>query len=157
MSWEFMGTETLPCKCGAGTISISTEMDDWNRKRYNRTVNCEYCKEQERVKAEEADRQKKLHDDLSHKVRGLAEPRYLDKWTEQMTGKSKVDAWRLYTGGEGYPSLGTFRKHMKEEGQIKYFQRLFRQDIGAALIKMGVSDSEIDAILSQIRSLGGRH
>ena len=153
MSWEFMGTETYPCRCGVGTISVSTEMDDWNRKRYQKKINCEYCERQEQAKAEEAHKRKELRDGLLHKARVLAESRHLAAWMKLMTGKSKVDAWRFYTGGSGYPSLGTFRKHMKEEGQGKYFQRLFRQDIGTVLTKMGVTDAELDVILSQIDSL----
>lgn len=150
MSWESMRPETRPCWCGKGTIIFHTEMDDWNRVRHHTEISCQYCKLQQQEKVEAANKQKARCDELYQRAKAMAESRYLQTWVDRYSGLSKVDAWRLYTGGIGYPSLGTFRKHVKEEGLEKYFQRAFRHRFEEALDKMGVVDSEINKLLTQM-------
>lgn len=153
MSWESMGSETSPCWCGKGTIIFHTEMDDWNRVRHHTEINCEYCKLQQQEKIDAANKRKARRDELYQRAKAMAESRYLQAWVDRYSGMSKVDAWRLYTGGVGYPSLGTFRKHVKEGGLAKYFQRVFSHHFEEALDKMGVVDSEIDKLLTQMDQL----
>jgi hypothetical protein len=150
MSWESMGSETRPCWCGKGTIVCYTEMDDWNRVRQHTDINCEFCKLKQQEKVEASDKLKSRRDDLYQRAKAIAESKYLQTWVDRYSGLSKVDAWRLYTGGVGYPSLGTFRKHVKEEGFAKYFQRVFSHRFEEALDKMGVVDPEIKELLTQM-------
>lgn len=150
MSWESMGSETRPCWCGKGTIVCHTEMDDWNRVRQHTDINCDYCKHLQQEKEDAENKRKAQRDELYQKAKVMAESRYLQEWVDRYADMSKVDAWRLYTGGVGYPSLGTFRKHVKEEGFDKYFQRVFSHRFEEALEKMGVADPEIEELLTQI-------
>ena len=59
----------------------------------------------------------------------------------------------IYTGGVGYPSLGTFRNHVKEEGFAEYFQRVFSHRFEEALDKMGIVDTEINELLAQMEQV----
>lgn len=53
MSWEEMGTRSVPCPCGMGTISQTSYGDDWNQIEYGPVViNCDDCKERYRVEEE---------------------------------------------------------------------------------------------------------
>lgn len=147
MSWEKMSVEPKPCPCGQGTITGRTEMDDWNRIRHFETINCKHCraaarerqrKEQERGRKRQALRDKALH---------LAERRYLKKWMDQFSGKSKKAIWLLLTSGTGNPALGTFYSHVRTEGVKPYLRRHFASDFPQVLAGMGVDDAEIPALL----------
>lgn len=150
MSYESMGSEIRPCWCGKGTIVFHTEMDDWNRVRHRTVINCEYCSHQQQEKIDAENKRKARRDELYQRAKAMAESRYLQAWVDRYSGMSKVDAWRLYTGGVGYPAIGTFRKHVKDEGLTKYFQRIFSHRFEEALVRMGVSDSEINELLAQM-------
>jgi hypothetical protein len=139
--------------CGKGTIVHYTEIDDWNRTRYPMEINCEYCKHQQQAKEVTANKRKTLRDELYQRAKTMAESRYLQAWLERYSSLSKVDAWMLYTGGIGYPSLGTFRKHVKEEGLARYFQSIFSHRFEEALDKMGVVDPEIKELLTQMEQV----
>ncbi len=150
MSYESMGTEIRSCWCGKGTIVFDTEMDDWNRVRHRTVINCVYCSRQQQENIDSENKRKARRDELYQRAKTIAESRYQQAWVDRHAGMSKVDAWLLYTGGVGYPSLGTFRKHVKEEGLAKYFRRTFSQGFEEALNKMEVVDPEINEILTQM-------
>jgi hypothetical protein len=62
----------------------------------------------------------------------------------------KKAAWPRYTGGSGYPALGTFYKHVKDAGGVNaYMRRCFESDIEEALRKLPIEDNEIEELLSQ--------
>lgn len=153
MSLESMVPETRPCWCGKGTIVFHTEMDDWNRVRHHTEINCKYCKLQQQEKVDAKNKREVRRNKLHQKAKVMAKSRYLQTWVDRYSGMSKVDAWRLYTGGVGYPSLGTFRKHVKEEGIAKYFQRVFSDHFEEALDKMGIVDPEIKELLIQMEQV----
>jgi hypothetical protein len=55
-----------------------------------------------------------------------------------------------YTGGSGYPSLGTFYKHVNAAGGVsEYMKWRFDCDIEDALRRMSIADKEIETLLSR--------
>ena len=44
MSWEEMGTSSVPCPCGKGKITRTDFGDDWNRFREEIKIDCPACK-----------------------------------------------------------------------------------------------------------------
>ena len=149
MSWEKFSPEIKPCWCGKGTITYIMEMDDWNRTRTSRTINCQECLEKYLSEEKEKTRKKELREKLNHKAKSLAVDRYLDAWLEKFEGLNKKQAWEILTDKSGYPSLGTFYKHTKEEGMPKYIKRQFEQDFEACLEKLGISDENIVKIINE--------
>jgi hypothetical protein len=140
-------------------------MDDWNRTRQSLRMNCPGCavdyvavdsqaydsglryttakwvlkskyKESKKLSAE-AERLKRQADTL-------AEERYIERWLHLFSSKTKKSIWELLTdSGKHYPALGTFYKHIRDEGLDRYLKRQFRQDISKALSMIGVTDIEI--------------
>jgi hypothetical protein len=147
MSWEEIVPHTLPCPCGKGTMTRHLEMDDWNRTKSWTEIHCEPCRlERERREEREASR-KKEKSELHEKAKRLAQERYLGKWLERFQGASKKQAWLLYTGGAGYPALGTFYKHVKEMGLEKYLTHVFSYHFEDALKQLAIADPEINELL----------
>jgi hypothetical protein len=138
------------CRCGKGTVTYVVEMDDWNRARDHTYINCPACKEEDRQKqaitAERAERAATLY----VKAKQLALDRYLDLWLSAYSGLQKKDAWKRYIGGSGYPTLGTFYKHVRDlSGLTEYMRWCFLNRFEEALRAMNVHDEEIEAILFQ--------
>lgn len=149
MSWEQMSAETKPCRCGKGTITYYMDMDDWNRTRHYKSIACAECKavaeEKDRL---EIEREKKRESLLARAVQ-IAKERYLARWLSMYAGKTKKAAWRLCTGGSGYPALGTFYKHVKFDGTVEqYLCRSFSHDFQKALKQMKINDGEIRDLLA---------
>jgi hypothetical protein len=49
-----------------------------------------------------------------------------------------------YTGGSGYPALGTFYQHVRHAGSIiEYMRQRFESDFEDALLKMSVADKTL--------------
>ncbi len=149
MSWEKMVPDIKPCSCGKGTITYITEMDDWNRVRNHKEINCPVCREQYRIKDDKDRAKDKKRDGLHFKAKNIAVSRYLDQWLAMFSGLNKKAAWQLYTNGSEYPTLATFYKHVKEEGVLPYMVHHFNADFEKTLDKMGVEDSEIIKLLHQ--------
>jgi hypothetical protein len=148
MSWEEMSAETKICPCGKGTITYCMEMDDWNRIRHHKKINCPKCKAQadEKIRLEiERDQNREM---LLAKALRIAEERYLARWLGMYANKSKKAVWMLYTGGSGYPALGTFYKHVQDEGIEQYLRRNFSHDFQKALKQMKVKDGDIQELLA---------
>ena len=148
-----MTSVVKPCWCGKGTITYITEMDDWNRTRSHKEINCPICKNQDRIKTEEKIAKEKKIKSLHTKARDIAVSRYLQQWLSMFSTLNKKEAWQLYTNETGYPSLGTFYKHVKEEGLLPYMERNFKSDFQDILGKMGIQDSEIKELLHQKDSI----
>jgi hypothetical protein len=147
MSWEEMVPQTLPCPCGKGSMTRHLEMDDWNRTRQWTEIHCEPCRlERKHRESREAAREQEksaLHEKAKH----LAQERYLVKWLARFQGVSKKQAWLMYTGGSGYPALGTFYKHVRDMGIEKYLVHEFSYHFEEALKQMAISDTEINELL----------
>jgi hypothetical protein len=150
-----MSVETKVCSCGKGTITYRMEMDDWNRVRDFKTINCPVCKAAADKQAESAFLREQLKEKLLADARSIAEKRYLNRWLGMFRNKSKKEAWLLYTGGSGYPALGTFYKHVKEaDGVEPYLRNHFGYDFSKALRALKIKDLEIENLLSDARKLG---
>ncbi|MDI1302668.1 MAG: hypothetical protein PSX71_12240 [bacterium] len=149
MSWEEMVPETKPCWCGKGTITYRMQMDDWNRTRNSREINCPVCLEQANRESEERRQREESKKALYEKAKALAENSHLEHWLSRYSGLSKKAAWQLYTSGKGYPSLGTFYKNTKNEGLANYMRRSFLSDFEDALKKMNVIDEEVQELLNE--------
>lgn len=94
-------------------------------------------------------RKKELREKLHNKAKSLAADRYLDAWIEKYEGLNKKQAWKALSTKSGYPSLGTFYKHTKDEGMEKYIKRQFEQDFEACLEKLGINDESITNIINE--------
>src|SRR5262245_4745909 len=127
MGYETMWEDTDPCRCGRGTIVSRFEMDDWNRTRRTWQTRCPVCFEEDRTRRQAEQRAEEQRDQYFQQARVLAENRYMQTWLDRFTGISAKVAWLLYTGGSGYPCLGTFYKHAKwHGGVIEYMRWRFR-------------------------------
>ena len=116
MSWEVVRSETKPCWCGKGAITHALEMDDWSRTRSSHVLDCASCELKQREQEAAQQRRENEKEALYNEARRIAETRYLADWLSGYAGLSKKDAWKRYTGGTGYPSLGTFYKHVQHTG-----------------------------------------
>jgi len=96
MSWEVMRVETEPCDCGAGTVTHTFEMDDWNRTRNRLEIRCSTCQEKDllRIEAEHAREMRRAA--FLDEARRIATELYLERWLASYDGLSKKDAWRQY-------------------------------------------------------------
>lgn len=96
MSWEEMDRRDYPCNCGKGTYTEVVEMDDWNRRREHRTINCPECAENEKIakinEAKERDRLKNLDEEIKTYFR----EHYMEKWVSYFySAKNKKEIWAL--------------------------------------------------------------
>jgi hypothetical protein len=149
MSWEQMWTETKACPCGKGTISYSMDSDDWNRSRHYQAIHCPQCKAEADEKSRREKEQRETREALLAKALKIAQKRYLAPWLALYADLNKKAAWQLYTGGSGYPALGTFYKHIKFDGGIEqYLRRSFSHDFQRALKQMNIKDGEIEQLLT---------
>lgn len=150
MSWEVMRSDTEACACGKGTVTHIMEMDDWNRTRSSIEIHCPECRAKaELAAAAKAEREAK-NEDLYNAALQLAKQRYLDRWLALYSTLPKKKAWQRYTGGNGYPALGTFYQHVRHAGSVtEYMRQCFEGDFEDALRKMAVEDKDIDKLLSQ--------
>lgn len=150
MSWEIMRSETTECHCGKGTMTHTMEMDDWNRTRSSTEIHCPDCLKKAVQEAEERRRKQAANEALFNKARKLATDRYQQKWLNLYSDLTKKAAWQRYTGGSGYPALGTFYKHVKHAGGVpEYMRWSFESDFEDALRKMDIEDKDIIKLLSQ--------
>jgi len=150
MSWEIMRSETKPCQCGKGTISQILEMDDWNRTRSSTEIHCPDCLQKAAEEAEARRQKESANESLYNNAKKLATDRYLRKWLDLYSGIASKAAWQRYTGGSGYPALGTFYKHVKDAGGVReYMEWRFQSDFESALREMDIEDKDIIELLSQ--------
>lgn len=150
MSWEIMRSETGPCECGAGTITNVMEMDDWNRTRGSTEIHCPACEEKRSRELEANRAREKRRDELLRRAKQLAKDRYLERWLALFAELSKKAAWERYTGGSGYPALGTFYQHVKHSGSLsKYMEWCFPNDLQKSLRILDVEDKEIEGLLKE--------
>lgn len=150
MSWEIMRTETGPCECGVGTETFTFEMDDWNRTCSSIEIHCPMCREKKKQEWEAEQARENRRDELLRVAQKLATERYLPQWLALFADMTKKEAWKRYTGGTGYPALGTFYQHVKHSGSLsKYMGWCLTNDLERSLRAFGIEDKDIDAILKE--------
>jgi hypothetical protein len=149
-----MRSEIGPCKCGAGTMTNVMEMDDWNRTRSSTEIHCPACEEKRFREREAYQARESRRAELLRTATQLATDRYLQRWLALFAGMSKKAAWKLYTGGSGYPALGTFYQHVIHSGSLsKYMEWCFPNDLEKSLRIIGAEDKEIETLLKKSKSL----
>ena len=137
-----MTSNKYPCKCGKGTYTYISEMDDWSRSREKYILNCEDCKE-EYVFVEGSFISKavikvttKFHTQIDKnvdKLNNYMKNTYESMWLRLFSScKTKKDYWnKLVDVKKGlgiYPqSLGTFYKDVKRYENVEdYLLQLFK-------------------------------
>lgn len=150
MSWEVMQTTTGPCACGAGTQTYTLEMDDWNRTRSATEIQCPVCSENREHEIEADRKRDERRDWLLRRAQELATERYRTRWLELFTGMTRKTAWQRYTGGTGYPALGTFYQHIKHAGGLsQHLEWCLTGDLERCLKILGIEDAEINELLKE--------
>jgi hypothetical protein len=150
MSWEIMSVETHPCECGTGTETFTLEIDDWNRMRTSIKIQCSQCHEKRQRQLDAEHEREQRREELLQTAQQIARERYLAKWLSRFTGMTKQAAWKLYTGGSGYPGLGTFYQHVKDTGSlVTYMEQCLTSDLERSLRVLETKDGEIDVLLKE--------
>ncbi|CAE6899508.1 hypothetical protein [Paraburkholderia domus] len=150
MSWEQISTETRPCPCGNGTVTITTEMDDWNRYRESKAIDCPSCRATQHALDSAREQHIARKTASVAQAHALAASRYLDQWLALFEGKSKKSCRDTLFKTDKYPAMGTFYKHVEQSGSLhKYLEAEFHRDFEAALRLLGVNDAEIAALFEQ--------
>lgn len=128
-----------PCRCGKSTYTEIVEMDDWNRRREHRIMNCPECAEQERIakaeqKREEAEDKARLQEldadlkELDAEIKTYFAEHYMEEWlTYFSSARNKKETWTLAkkTGVES-DSLSSFYKWNKGFSMEEYIRGLAR-------------------------------
>jgi SEC-C motif len=131
------------CPCGSGR---KYKKCHWNRESAAPIPYHESAKELLRLRVGE---QKCLHPMLG-KAQELATERYRAAWLALFAGMTKKAAWQRYTGGTGYPTLGTFYRHVKHAaGLSQHLEWCLRNDLERSLKVLGIEDAEIKALLKE--------
>ncbi len=126
MSWEEMYSRDYPCSCGKGTYTEVVEMDNWNRRREHRTINCPECAENEKIaKINEAKEREKLKN-LDEEIKTYFSEHYMEKWLSYFdSAKNKKEIWALAKGrGIEGDSLSSFYSRNKSLSMEEYVKNL---------------------------------
>jgi arginyl-tRNA--protein-N-Asp/Glu arginylyltransferase len=130
MSWEEMYRRYYPCKCGKSTFTEIGEMDDWNRFREYRVINCPECAKLERIEVEkqkekQIKNEKRLRE-LAADIKDSFENSYMDEWFAIFQPlKSKKEAWQLaHNMGVENKSLSSFYQFSKGISIKEYAKNL---------------------------------
>ena len=144
-----MNRNVRPCRCGAGSVIIVFEMDDWNRTRENRTIDCDVCLENERKETLRIEALRKKKEELHQQAICSAKERHLEDWLSRFEGLSKKKVWeKLPKNPWGYPSLGTFYTHSKDLDS--YLTSYFESNT-LLILENQIHDPEIKAILEKTK------
>jgi hypothetical protein len=127
-------------------------MDDWNRTRGSRTLNCPECKAADEAFARAYAAHVEVKTAFIEKAKSLARERYLPRWLDLFTGKTKKACYQIFVPAGKWPSLGTFSKHVNESGGMNaYMTQHFEKRFEDVLCRLDVHDAEIDELLEQSR------
>jgi hypothetical protein len=154
MSWEVMQTRTSTCDCGAGTETYTFELDDWNRTRSSTEIHCLVCHEKSEEKLEGDLKRQERREWLLQRSQQLASERYSAQWIDLFAGMTKKAAWLRYTGGLGYPTLGTFYQHVNDAGGLnEHLTWCLINDLERSLRILNLEDLEIKELLGEREQL----
>ncbi|CEG13797.1 conserved hypothetical protein [groundwater metagenome] len=180
MSWEEMSHRQYKCPCDAGTYTITSLMDDWNRSEERWEMDCTICKQKYHlytyhyydsgmaceaylwVPRKSYEEMKNVEEHLERtkkEIVDLAHSRYVDKWHSYFDGaKTKKEVWRRLTNnGKKYPSLSTFYSHTKNDDLTKYIRHYFYYDnLAYILEKLGIKDDEINKMILNVKEFEDR-
>lgn len=132
MSWDEIQRYDYPCKCGKGTITYVSEMDDWNRSRSHEIINCPECAAEARATATaKAKAEQEARDrlkELASEIKRDFEERYIEQWITLFAAvRNKKQAWELAKEiGLENRSLNSFYDFNKGSSIADYVLRLAR-------------------------------
>jgi hypothetical protein len=150
MSWEVMQTRTGPCDCGAGTETYTLEVDDWNRTRNSTEIHCPTCLSKREQEFEADQNREDRRARLLGRAQQLVSDRYCSRWLDLFAGMTKKAAWLRYTGGVGYPALGTFYQHVNDSGGLtEHLVWCLTNDLERSMGVLGIEDAEIKKALKE--------
>jgi len=149
-----MGESVVPCPCENGTIVKATYMDDWNRVKFETRITCPACLREYELRTAALNARKQEAEVCFQKAQILANQRYLSPWLDSFKGCTVKAAWLRYTTGSGYPSLGTFYKHVRDHGGLlNYLEWCFSKNIRYEWKRFGIKDEEIETLLEHAQYL----
>ncbi|MCD7032868.1 hypothetical protein LRR81_01410 [Metabacillus sp. GX 13764] len=123
MSWEEMYRREYPCSCGKGTYTEVSKMDDWNRRREFRVMNCLICAENERAEEAKIREEREQLNTLAKEIKTYFTENYLQEWLNFFgAAKTKKKAWEIAKEiGVETDSLSSFysRKYYNIEKYIE--------------------------------------
>lgn len=152
MSWELMSDEKRICACGKGFVVERHYMDDWNRTREERFVECKYCKEQQ---LKERNRREEMRSAFD-KIVSYFNEKYLDQWIAYFKDKiSKKSIWEtVHSIGLENCSLSTFysdhRSHSIEEMNGYYKSLVKIKNITKIIQILDIKDEVIENELPEL-------
>ncbi|MED4351412.1 hypothetical protein P9265_03560 [Schinkia azotoformans] len=160
MSWEEMYRQDYPCKCGKSTFTEIREMDDWNRFREYRVINCPECAKQEQIEAEkqkekQIKNEKRLRE-LAADIKASFESSYADEWSAFFQPfKSKKDAWQLaHKMGVENKSLSSFYQFYKGISIEEYAKNLVSiRNMEKIIATLHIQDTILSAKVKEAREL----
>lgn len=160
MSWEEMQRYDYPCKCGKGTITYVSEMDDWNRSRSHEIINCPDCAEKARAAAiakakVEKEAQDRLKELVAEIKKDFAE-KYMEQWLTFFAAvRNKKQAWELAKEiGVESGSLGSFYDFNKGSSIRDYVLRLSRPyNMKKVIAALEIDDADFSSKVEEALSL----
>lgn len=126
LSWEEINRGTYPCRCGKGTYTIISKMDDWNRTKHSTILNCPECAEQEKLKSIKEAEERELLEKLDNEIKKSFEEKYKDKWIMYFeNAKNKKQIWEMARRlGIEENSLSTFYSRNRNINMSDYIMSL---------------------------------
>lgn len=149
-----------PCKCGKSTYIEIGEMDDWNRHREYKIVNCSECAKQERIEAEKK-REKQIENEnrlreLAADIRASFENNYMDEWITMFQSlRSKKDAWKLACRmGVENKSLSSFYEYYRGKSIREYASMLVSiRNMEKIMATLHIEDNILSSKVKEAREL----
>ena len=89
MSWQPEGSGTRPCDCGLGTISWTSEGDDWGRMRASTLIQCPDCLLKLRRTQKAAAKKGVRREECLRQAKRIAEDRHLEAWLKTFAGLTR--------------------------------------------------------------------
>lgn len=156
MSWEEMYIRDYPCTCGKGTYTEVVEMDDWNRRREHRTINCPECAENEKIAKMKEAKERERSRNLDEEIKNYFSEHYMEKWLSYFdSAKNKKEIWEIAKGmGIERDSLSSFYSRNKSISMEEYVKNLAVSDNMQKIMQfLNVEDMDLSSKVDEVMKL----
>ena len=156
MSWEEMYRRDYPCSCGKGTYTEVVEMDDWNRRREHRTINCPECAEIEKQAKINEDKERERLKQLDEEIKTYFNERYMEKWHSYFAStKNKKEIWTLAKEmGIERDSLSSFYSRNKSLNMEEYVTNLaVSNNMQKIMQALNIEDMDLSCKVDEVMRL----